>query len=85
MTKEQSQSQGVFSKQLEEVDINHQSEMTHLEGQFQQKIMNELERYTSLQQEKEMLNERWDEQNSGLMDSHERVVQVRSSRKKELN
>ena len=33
-------------------------------------------RYQQLMEEKELLNERWDEQNSLLVESHERLVQV---------
>lgn len=36
--------------------------------------MAEVERYTQLNSEKELLNERWDEQNSLLVESHERVI-----------
>ena len=36
--------------------------------------MGEVERYHALQQEKELLNERWDEQNALLVESHERVI-----------
>lgn len=36
--------------------------------------MAEVERYQQLAQEKEALNERWDEQNSLLVESHERVI-----------
>ena len=35
----------------------------------------QVERYHQLQAEKEMLNDRWDEQNSLLVESHERVIQ----------
>ena len=34
-----------------------------------------MERYQQLLREKEVLNERWDEQNSLLVESHERVVE----------
>ncbi|KIY91646.1 WD repeat-containing protein 65 [Monoraphidium neglectum] len=40
----------------------------------QAKLMTEVERYSSLLQEKEALNERWDEQNALLVESHERVI-----------
>ncbi len=43
-----------------------------MEAQYQQKIMSEVERYQQLMEEKELLNERWDEQNSLLVESHER-------------
>lgn len=33
-----------------------------------------MERYQQLVHEKELLNERWDEQNSLLVESHERVI-----------
>jgi hypothetical protein len=33
-----------------------------------------VERFQTLLQKKEMLNERWDEQNSLLVESHERVI-----------
>jgi len=36
--------------------------------------MAEVERFQQLAQEKEALNERWDEQNSLLVESHERVI-----------
>ena len=36
--------------------------------------MAEVERFQALSQEKELLNERWDEQNSLLVESHERVI-----------
>ena len=45
-----------------------------LDTQYQAKIMAEVERYQALVQEKELLNERWDEQNGLLVDSHERVI-----------
>lgn len=77
---QQSQSSAVFQKQLEEVEVKHQNHLSELESQFQQKIMNELERYTALQVDKEALNDKWDEQNSMLMDSHERVIQARPQR-----
>lgn len=41
---------------------------------MQAKIMAEVERFQQLTQEKELLNERWDEQNSLLVESHERVI-----------
>ena len=37
--------------------------------------MAELERYAELSREKDLLNERWDEQHTVLVESHERVVQ----------
>jgi len=42
---------------------------------YQQKMMGEVERYQLLQEEKELINERWDEQNSLLVENHERLVQ----------
>ena len=45
-----------------------------LDSQYQTKVMAEVERYQALVQEKELLNERWDEQNGLLLDSHERVI-----------
>ena len=37
--------------------------------------MGEVERYQELMQEKELLNQKWDEQNALLVESHERVIQ----------
>jgi cilia- and flagella-associated protein 57 len=37
--------------------------------------MAEVERYQTLLQEKELLNQKWDEQNATLVEAHERVVQ----------
>ncbi|KAK9834356.1 hypothetical protein WJX84_006234, partial [Apatococcus fuscideae] len=45
------------------------------EAQYQTRIMAELERYAELSREKDLLNERWDEQHTVLVESHERVVQ----------
>ena len=42
---------------------------------MQTRIMAELERYAELSREKDLLNERWDEQHTLLVESHERVVQ----------
>lgn len=36
--------------------------------------MAEVERYQELTREKELLNEKWDEQNSLLVEQHERVI-----------
>ena len=55
-----------------------------LEAQYQQKIMTEVERYQQLMEEKELLNERWDEQNSLLVESHERLVQELTARREAL-
>ncbi len=42
---------------------------------LQTRVMAELERYAELSREKDLLNERWDEQHTLLVESHERVVQ----------
>ena len=42
---------------------------------MQTRIMAELERFAELSREKDLLNERWDEQHTLLVESHERVVQ----------
>jgi cilia- and flagella-associated protein 57 len=39
------------------------------------RLMAEMERFNKLVEEKEALNERWDEQNSLLVESHERLIQ----------
>ena len=51
-----------------------QAQLAVLDTQYQAKIMAEVERYQALVPEKELLNERWDEQNGLLVDSHERVI-----------
>ena len=56
-----------------------QAQLAALDGQYQTKIMSEVERYQALAQEKEMLNQKWDEQNATLVEAHEKVVQVWSS------
>ena len=63
-------------EKLKQSEERHAQQMAALELQYQQKIMTEVERYQQLLQEKELLNERWDEQNSLLVESHERVIQV---------
>ena len=52
-----------------------QAKLAALDTQYQAKIMGEVERYQELAREKELLTERWDQQNSLLVESHERVVQ----------
>jgi cilia- and flagella-associated protein 57 len=52
-----------------------QQQLAALDSQYQAKIMAEVERYQTLLQEKEMLNQKWDEQNATLVEAHERVVQ----------
>lgn len=41
--------------------------------------MAEVERYQALAREKELLNQKWDEQNATLVEAHEKVVQARLS------
>lgn len=52
-----------------------QAKLAALDTQYQAKIMGEVERYQELAREKELLTERWDQQNSLLVESHERVIQ----------
>lgn len=52
-----------------------QGQLTSLDGQYQAKIMGEVERYQGLVKERDQLNTRWDEQNNLLVQSHERVIQ----------
>ena len=56
-------------------DCSAQAKLAALDTQYQAKIMGEVERYQELAREKELLTERWDQQNSLLVESHERVVQ----------
>jgi hypothetical protein len=64
-----------YEEKLKAGEERFQGSMANQEAGYQSKIMSEVERYHQLQQEKEMLNERWDEQNSLLVESHERVIQ----------
>ena len=64
-----------YEEKLKAGEERFQASMASQEAGYQSKIMSEVERYHQLQQEKEMLNERWDEQNSLLVESHERVIQ----------
>lgn len=52
-----------------------QAQLSALDSQYQAKIMGEVERYQELAREKELLNDRWDEQNQMLVENHERVIQ----------
>ena len=52
-----------------------QQQLAALDAQYQAKIMTEVERYQTLLQEKEVLNQKWDEQNATLVEAHEKVVQ----------
>lgn len=52
-----------------------QQQLAALDAQYQAKIMTEVERYQTLLQEKELLNQKWDEQNATLVEAHEKVVQ----------
>lgn len=52
-----------------------QQQLAALDARYQTKIMAEVERYQTLLQEKELLNQKWDEQNATLVEAHERVVQ----------
>lgn len=52
-----------------------QAQLSALDSQYQAKIMGEVERYQELAKEKELLNDRWDEQNQMLVENHERVIQ----------
>ena len=63
-----------WERKLEDQCAEQDRLMTELESKFQQKIMNELERYSALTKDKESLNHTWDEQNSRLMDTHEHVI-----------
>jgi hypothetical protein len=57
------------------VQDKKQQQLAALDSQYQAKIMSEVERYQALLQEKELLNQKWDEQNALLVESHERVIQ----------
>ena len=52
------------------LEEKQQDQLQQFEQQYQEKIMAEVERYSALQQEKELMNERWDEQNSLLVLTH---------------
>jgi hypothetical protein len=52
-----------------------QQQLAALDAQYQAKIIAEVERYQTLLQEKELLNQKWDEQNATLVEAHEKVVQ----------
>jgi hypothetical protein len=63
-----------WERKLEDQQMEQDRLLTEMEAKFQQKIMNELERYSALIKDKEALNLTWDEQNSRLMDTHEHVI-----------
>lgn len=56
------------------VQDKKQQQLAALDAQYQAKIMGEVERYQTLLQEKELLNQKWDEQNATLVEAHEKVV-----------
>jgi cilia- and flagella-associated protein 57 len=56
------------------VQDKKQQQLAALDAQYQAKIMTEVERYQTLLQEKELLNQKWDEQNATLVEAHEKVV-----------
>eukprot|EP00198_Chlamydomonas_reinhardtii_P011942 XP_001701279.1 flagellar associated protein [Chlamydomonas reinhardtii] len=62
-----------YEDKLKQAEERSQAQLQALDTQYQAKIMAEVERYQALMQEKELLAERWDEQNSLLVESHERV------------
>ena len=64
-----------YEDRIKNMDERHAAATQQTEAQYQHKIMAEVERYQQLMEEKELLNERWDEQNSLLVESHERLVQ----------
>lgn len=57
-----------------QAEARHGSQLAALDGQYQAKLMAEVERYQGLLLEKEALNVRWDEQNALLVEAHEHVV-----------
>lgn len=61
-----------YEDRIKNMDERHAAGTQQMEAQYQHKIMAEVERYQQLMEEKELLNERWDEQNSLLVESHER-------------
>jgi hypothetical protein len=63
-----------WERRLEDQQAVQDRVLTEMEGKFQQKIMNELERYSALIKDKETLDHTWDSQNSRLMDTHEHVI-----------
>jgi len=75
LLQEKNEQEMEYEEKLKAGEERFQASMASQEAGYQSKIMSEVERYHQLQQEKEMLNERWDEQNSLLVESHERVIQ----------
>ncbi|KAJ7558943.1 hypothetical protein O6H91_04G062500 [Diphasiastrum complanatum] len=63
---------------LEEKQIKaeekHLQQLKDLEEQWRQKMMAEVERYSALGQEKELLNERWEQKHVTLTASHQRML-----------
>ncbi|CAN0368637.1 unnamed protein product [Ectocarpus sp. 12 AP-2014] len=64
-----------YEARLREMDEKHQHELQELENAYQQKIMGEVERYQqALVQERNMQQDRWNEQQQLLVTTHERYV-----------
>ena len=64
-----------FEEKIKVMEEKHASTIEALDRQYQVKIMTEVDRHQQLEREKELLNEKWDEQNAQLVDGHERLVQ----------
>ena len=63
-----------FEERIKQMEEKHQHELQEIEANYQQKIMNEVERYQQLVHERDPQQERWEEQQSLLVSTHERCV-----------
>ena len=60
LMQEKNEQEMEYEEKLKQAEERHQQAIQALESQYQQKIMAEVERYQQLQQEKEVLNAKWD-------------------------
>ena len=63
-----------FSERLSAMEVAHRAEVQKRESQYQAKIMEEVERFQQLQMETELQKDRWNEQQSTMVNRHHNYV-----------
>ena len=63
-----------YEERLRAAEEKHAAQLDALDGQYQQKLIAEMERYQDLQKEREAAAAKWEAQAAALVDQHGRVV-----------